>query len=291
MIIGIDAGGTSTIGALMDERGDIQATFKSGFGNPLIDLERALLHIEEVMKACREASNQKISRVIIGMAGYSTLKHKLKLPSHWENDHPVHILSDAELAFEAGIPDGEGILTIAGTGSIHIGKHNDKLYTAGGWGHLLGDEGGGYHIGKQAIRHVLTDLEYSRVQGSFTEKLLSHLNLQDSNGIKEWFYTSDKSEVAKLSRFVAYLNREKNKTASNLMIKSAESLAEQVNRLYKNIGLTDKSKLVVSGSLLIQNDSYLKYFKQALKPAFSSVEKLGAPPYSGAYSLHLKMNS
>ncbi|KAJ5702013.1 hypothetical protein N7488_009561 [Penicillium malachiteum] len=61
------------------------------------------------------------------------------------------------------------LVLIAGTGSVAI-RYNwsdNKSYNcvarAGGWGHLLGDEGGGYSIGLAAIRHTLDILEQRRL--------------------------------------------------------------------------------------------------------------------------------
>ncbi|CAF4867733.1 unnamed protein product, partial [Rotaria magnacalcarata] len=48
-----------------------------------------------------------------------------------------------------------GVVIIAGTGSncvVYNGDGSSKR--AGGWGHLLGDEGSGYWIAQRAIKRV-----------------------------------------------------------------------------------------------------------------------------------------
>jgi N-acetylmuramic acid 6-phosphate etherase len=53
------------------------------------------------------------------------------------------------------------IVLVAGTGSVAMcyqgeGDQFKRIGRAGGWGHLLGDDGSGFDIGRQAIRHCLT---------------------------------------------------------------------------------------------------------------------------------------
>lgn len=81
----------------------------------------------------------------------------------------VRITNDVDLlaAAMARHPEiSSSLVVIAGTGSIAIRyayNHNDitprRVARAGGWGHLLGDEGAGYAIGRQAIRKTLFSLE------------------------------------------------------------------------------------------------------------------------------------
>lgn len=81
----------------------------------------------------------------------------------------IQITNDVDLlaAAMARHPEiSSSLVVIAGTGSIAIRyTWNDSDITpkrvarAGGWGHLLGDEGAGYAIGRQAIRSTLFSLE------------------------------------------------------------------------------------------------------------------------------------
>ncbi|KAL4995374.1 hypothetical protein BDV10DRAFT_196743 [Aspergillus recurvatus] len=68
-------------------------------------------------------------------------------------------------------PDApSAIVVIAGTGSVAMryttteaGREPTRTARSGGWGHLLGDEGGGYSIGLEAIKHTLTVCEETRL--------------------------------------------------------------------------------------------------------------------------------
>ncbi|MCP3028051.1 BadF/BadG/BcrA/BcrD ATPase family protein [Halobacillus sp. A5] len=285
MIIGIDAGGTTTKGALISGDRQVLAVFHSGFGNPLIDKEKATAHINEVLQACIQAADHPIVHVVIGMAGFSTVKDHFIIPEEWSRPFKLTIVNDAELALEAGIPEGDGILTIAGTGSIHIGKKTGKIYTSGGWGHLLGDEGGGYDIGKNAIRTVLKDLESLHSASEFSKSLLNHINCINASGVKAWFYAQDKTAIASLSKFVSDMEKEKNGTAAHILHSSCKSLVTQIKRLYHRMEMTTEAKLVMAGSILQTNDFCYTIIDEELQGMFKEVSRLNEPAYIGAYTI------
>ncbi|OKL56265.1 hypothetical protein UA08_08459 [Talaromyces atroroseus] len=81
----------------------------------------------------------------------------------------VRVSNDVDLLAAAMVRHPEvssSLVVIAGTGSIAIRyalESNDgtpkRVARAGGWGHLLGDEGAGFAIGRQAVRKTLCSLE------------------------------------------------------------------------------------------------------------------------------------
>ncbi|KAJ3720145.1 hypothetical protein C8R42DRAFT_672842 [Lentinula raphanica] len=64
------------------------------------------------------------------------------------------------------------VTVIGGTGSIVVSFKEkedgelEELGRVGGWGWILGDEGGGYSIGREAVRQVLTEQDKHSVMGS-----------------------------------------------------------------------------------------------------------------------------
>jgi N-acetylglucosamine kinase-like BadF-type ATPase len=66
------------------------------------------------------------------------------------------IVNDALVALVAGAGDRPGVVIVAGTGSIAYGRDGrGQAARAGGWGYLLGDEGGGFWIGRAALSAVV----------------------------------------------------------------------------------------------------------------------------------------
>jgi N-acetylglucosamine kinase-like BadF-type ATPase len=65
----------------------------------------------------------------------------------------VEVLSDAQLAHLGALGVGAGVLILAGTGSIVIGRNRGGRWArAGGFGPLLGDEGSGFWLGRAWLR-------------------------------------------------------------------------------------------------------------------------------------------
>jgi N-acetylglucosamine kinase-like BadF-type ATPase len=65
----------------------------------------------------------------------------------------VVVLSDAQAAFLGALGPGPGLLILAGTGSIVIGRDaRGRWGRAGGLGPLLGDEGSAFWLGREWLR-------------------------------------------------------------------------------------------------------------------------------------------
>lgn len=142
----------------------------------------SLSHAEDGMngQAAEESrplsdSRPAFSTVWIGTAGMdrpgmrervrAALSRKLGL----DESTRILITNDVDLlaaAMKRHPETSSSIVVIAGTGSIAIryaqdadGQTPRRIARSGGWGHLLGDEGAGYAIGRQAIRQALTSIE------------------------------------------------------------------------------------------------------------------------------------
>lgn len=65
----------------------------------------------------------------------------------------IEVLSDAQVAHLGALGVGAGILILAGTGSIVIGRDREGRWArGGGFGPLLGDEGSGFWLGRAWLR-------------------------------------------------------------------------------------------------------------------------------------------
>ncbi len=67
----------------------------------------------------------------------------------------VHVISDVEAAYLGALGPGPGILLLAGTGSIALGRDGTGRWVRrGGLGPLLGDEGSAFWIGREYLKAV-----------------------------------------------------------------------------------------------------------------------------------------
>ena len=109
--------------------------------------------------------------VWIGLAGLDRAGQQgrlaPKLAEIFGLDHTTanfRLTTDVELLPAVSEDSSSVVVLIAGTGSVAMrytrreGQYV-RVARSGGWGHILGDEGGGYSIGLDAIKHTLGVLE------------------------------------------------------------------------------------------------------------------------------------
>src|SRR5207248_9614696 len=109
----------------------------------------------------------------------------------------VGVVNDALIALAAGAGDAPGIVVIAGTGSIVYGrKARDEAARAGGWGHIIGDEGSGYWIGREALAAVMRAVDGRGPATRLTEDVLEHFGIADVSRLPRSVYDR---ELARMS--------------------------------------------------------------------------------------------
>ncbi len=154
--LGIDGGGSKTTFLLEDEPGNTLQRIETGPSNWLsAGTERSRQSITDGISQL----TRKPDIVCGGFAGagrpegiefFSKCLNEL-LPSA-----RTFVETDAVVAYAGAIGLEPGILLIAGTGSIAIGRRADgTMIRAGGWGPIFSDEGSGFWIGREAIRGAL----------------------------------------------------------------------------------------------------------------------------------------
>ncbi|RCK70279.1 hypothetical protein DT076_06370 [Desertihabitans brevis] len=161
-VLGLDAGGTSTRCLVADRDGVVLGHGRAGGGNPVSrpPAEAAAQIRAAVAQALEAAPGVDVGAAVFGVAGFAedpaaalVLQDSLAgLGLHC----PLQVRGDAEIAFAAGTPAPDGTALIAGTGAaasrIEAGR---EVRAADGWGWLLGDEGSGFWIGREAVRTAL----------------------------------------------------------------------------------------------------------------------------------------
>ncbi|MCS6875089.1 MAG: hypothetical protein N2Z23_08695 [Pyrinomonadaceae bacterium] len=162
LYIGIDGGGTKTQAVVIDNSREILGEGFAEASNPLrVGVDRALKNIfTAVERACDRAgrSSSDIVSIECGLAGVRREDLRLlirKLIIQKLRIKNVDVLTDAEIALYGTTLGKQGLVVIAGTGSVCIGRNSEgKQFSAGGWGPLAGDEGGGAGIARRALQAI-----------------------------------------------------------------------------------------------------------------------------------------
>src|SRR5215204_6556354 len=162
LYLGVDGGGTKTHIALMNEAGTVMCEGFAGPSNPLrVGVETAVTNIAKaVHEACDRdgVSRGDIVGATLGLAGVrrADLKHSVRESFVKRlGIRKVEVVTDAEIALFATTLGKPGLVVIAGTGSVCLGKNDaGEMAISGGWGPLAGDEGGGVGIAQQALHTI-----------------------------------------------------------------------------------------------------------------------------------------
>lgn len=174
-IVGIDAGGTHVRIQYADAEtgtriGEPLVYRASATGEPPHDM---VLPSHPVSSIC--AGITKITRASIAESW------ELFLHTQFPNAH-IAVVPDYVIAFHAALPDGNGVVVIAGTGSVAYGENvrNGKLARCGGRGWEWGDEGSGAWMTTEMVRRTLRALDEQSLPTTLTRAVCEELGTMDA---------------------------------------------------------------------------------------------------------------
>ncbi len=250
--IGVDAGGTGTSSVAYTPDGQMLGRWRAGRGNPAAaGLSQAVASIRRAMDAGLAELGNDCRGALIGVAGVETgcLKAQLAevLKEHYP--FPIDVISDAQLVLEARFEGGDGIIVIAGTGSIAWGRKGTQMVRCGGWGHLIGDEGSGYAIVLGAIKNLFQAADRGEKPDSLAEKLMLGMKAGDLRDVVNFVYQQDKAAIAALLPIIADAASGGDPQACCLLNDAGERLAELV--------LTCQARLVLPKPVVATGGSVL----------------------------------
>jgi N-acetylglucosamine kinase-like BadF-type ATPase len=235
--LGIDAGASATKWALVDEKGVTASGVQEAMDGHLYR-ESSLLRMQKVLGEIASAiQGKKVNSIYMGITGVTqdgSIQNAIRAVFNCDST----VVSDIELAYRANFTAGEGILLYAGTGSVSFAiDEKREIHQVGGWGYLLGDEGAGYWIGKEAIRNALFQIETGGgiTSGSLADLILREINAHDWNTVKTFVYSKDRASIAALSKVVNTSAIAGDMEALQILKDAAKHLADLVERMDKQL--------------------------------------------------------
>ena len=154
--VGIDGGGTGSRCIVLDKDNHVLLRLNGAA------MQARLMSVDELMIVVADYMNQigikipsgTIKGVGLGIAGMGVPEHRDEFKRMFNNRWPsvrCKVLPDSEIAHIGAFSGQDGILVISGTGSIVWGRYQGQWVRAGGFGSLIGDEGGGTRIGMEGL--------------------------------------------------------------------------------------------------------------------------------------------
>lgn len=204
-MLGVDAGGSATQAVLVRD-GELLARFDEP---PL----NVLLHADAFDRLVDLCTASGAAAVGLGLAGLRGREHAAELGRRLElaTGLDVLVVDDTEAALVGAFGFEPGVIVIAGTGSNALGRGGDgRTVRAGGYGFLLGDEGGAYWFANQALRAALRSHDGSGPKSAALEAAVTDVYGIDFDGIVRLVYSdpAERQLVARLARTVMALEHD-----------------------------------------------------------------------------------
>lgn len=246
-VLGMDIGGSRTRCCLLcTDNSEGYCVIDAGSNPTIVGENRARKMMHGVLGRVLDRaglSGDSVKTTVVGTAGGArAVKLVREVLGKQGVVDSVSILSDQELAFWAASPQGEGLLVGAGTGSFAIGLSQEgQIVRVGGYGHILGDEGGGYWIGVNALRYALQSEECGELSGrALLHRLLEALGCKSKADLITWMYSdgSQRERIAMLTPLVVELGNANDSLCKKVLSQAVDELVALTLRGLTAIGNT-----------------------------------------------------
>jgi N-acetylglucosamine kinase-like BadF-type ATPase len=235
--IGIDGGGTKTLGILVNVDGREVTRAQAGGANPWdVGPEAARIALRDVLEPLMVGGS--VRAVCLGSAGIDRdsdlVATEKTLRELLPSNIAINVRNDAAAALGIVGSKRPAIVVIAGTGSIAYGEGADgKVVRVGGHGAIIGDAGSASALGLAAVRHAANAFDGSEPRGLLAEAVMKALKLRQASDIvlRIQHPNFDVPLVASLAPLVEHAFQAGDRAAKALVELEANLLAANAKRV------------------------------------------------------------
>ncbi len=294
LILGIDGGQSHTEAVVGDSMGRILA---KGHGGPSNHIHEPGAK-ERFRKAIRVSVDDALRKLSLERAGVVFSSAHFGLSGGPELREPIirelidveklSIAEDTSNALWSVTQGGDGAIVISGSGSNAFGRKGTRTCRVGGWGHILGDEGSGFHIGMKALQHVFHAHEGRDRWGWLAEQILRLSKAPSVRALHDAVYagTFDKIQIGQLAKLVDR-GVDKDRQCRMLLHQAADDLFEIAQRVI----LTLKLHSAVCGYVgkVFESETVRRKFIRNLRNRFPRLKVKPAKMSPGEAALQIAM--
>jgi N-acetylglucosamine kinase len=296
-VIGIDAGGTKTVCLLADDRGRVVAEARGGGANLQAAGELAVEKVlHAVMEEALDGRDITPDAVCLGIAGVDRdedaqavrgIMRRIGFKSR------TLVVNDALIALTAGAGEQPGVVIVAGTGSIAYGRDaRGRAARSGGWGYLLGDEGGGFWMGRLALMAVVRQFDGRGPATQLTGLVLAAMKLASPTELVQAIYTGGihRYAIAGIAPVIQEAVDRGDAVATDIVARAATELSAAAGSVIARLGMRGAAfPTVLSGGVFHGVPSLISRVEahvHEIAPK-SEVRRLEQEPAAGAVRLAL----
>jgi N-acetylmuramic acid 6-phosphate etherase len=266
-ILGVEGGGTKTAWVLVESvLGEPTPEFRILDQGKLPPSNLRLTTPERLREIFAKLPTE-IDRAGVFLAGCGTEEDRRLLKEICLGIWPKVTIatgSDRQSGLAAALDHRDGIVVNAGSGSSVTGRRGEHIEKAGGWGHILGDAGGGYSLAIQALRLTLREHDLHRGAIEFTGKILHALSLNNLDELVRWVRRANKMEIAMLAPVVFEAATAGDPRMMEIIEEGARVLCEYTEAVADRLHLL-APKVVLMGGLFYRDSIYTHAFRRRLK--------------------------
>lgn len=291
-VLGLHIGGSKTH-AVRSDAAQADTGTRAGGGVEITEASANLSSVghqgaDAVLRRIAASVGGGIEAVCAGAAGADTPASRAVLSALLTEHFPgarIDVVHDTRIVLAAAGLD-VGAVVVAGTGSVAWGRnHEGQEARSGGYGYLLGDEGGGYSVVRDAVREALREYYAGLEPGTLVRALMAATASVDALQLMDSFYAKPEPDHwAGLAPLVLDLAAEGDPAALRIQAEAAHSLATLARQVLGELGLD--LPLVMAGALLVNQSPLAGAVARKVSVEDpSSIRILAQPPVHGAVEL------
>jgi len=260
VLIGADVGGSKTAVAV-SEGGAVKgrALGPGAAVRPGRAIASAATIAETVRKALSAAGQTRGNALVVGAAGAGRESERRELEGALRVEalaDRIHVTTDIEVALVAAFGDGPGIVVVAGTGSVVMGRDPEgRTLRQGGYGWQMGDEGSGYAIGRAALGAASRARDGRSPETQLTPVLLEATRSVDFDALVRWAASAGPAEVAMLAPHVLHTAERGDLVAQGIADYAARELSALVLGLAREFPTGERVGVALMGGMLAEERS------------------------------------
>jgi N-acetylglucosamine kinase len=200
LVLGIDGGGTKTEAAVVDADGRVVWRDRTGGLDPTAGPEWEIVLEELAGRA------GPVAQAALGLPYHGEIAEISRRQNRVSTQHfgtSALVANDVALAFEGALAGADGVLVLAGTGSMAWARGPLGTHRVGGWGDLVGDEGSAYWIGRKALARISRELDGRDPDSGFANAMLAEMGIAPE-ALSAWAYAeAARARIAGLATAVS----------------------------------------------------------------------------------------
>ena len=191
----------------------------------------------------------------------------------------IEVVHDTRLILAAAGFDA-GIALIAGTGTVCYGRNEAGIeYRAGGWGWLVGDDGGGVWMAREAAREVMRRHDAGAEPGVLGDAFMSAAGVQTTAELLGKLHgLGEPGRWAALAGSVL-ASAGSDPAANEIVKRAANELCLLIDQVRFKLGID--GPVVLAGGLILNQ----KRLETEVRKRFPDAVRLEAEPVEGALRL------